>query len=332
MSVMTFRVSFAEMLPRGCRGHRDLGHRGADWSRRHRRYFNIAGITVRLETSLHIDEIPFDAKYASFAVDGPGDDNVILRHTFELPDLEGQDLGLEVYRKPPWAISRKGETWFYLGTVPNGGPPQRVAVFDRGHTRGMIYNQPADEDRVKKEGFVSLSLFPTDQIWLAPVLAERRACILHAAGVILDGKGLLFVGHSEAGKSTTVGMLKDTAEILCDDRIIVRRWQDGFRINGTWSHGDVPNVSAASAPLSAILFLQQAIENEIVPLTDRKEVWKRLLAALIRPVVTAEWWQKELDVLQEMVRDVPCYTMRFDKSGAIVERLRVLACHGDEAS
>ena len=62
-----------------------------------------------------------------------------------------------------------------------------------------------------------------------------------------------------------------------------------------------------------------------MPLTDRKEVWKRLLATLIRPLVTADWWEKELDVLQRIVDEVPCYTMRFDRSGAIVPELEGLA-------
>jgi hypothetical protein len=59
----------------------------------------------------------------------------------------------------------------------------------------------------------------------------------HAAGFVMDSKGLLFVGHSDAGKSTMMKMLRSQGEMLCDDRIIVRRWQDGFRIHGTWSHG-----------------------------------------------------------------------------------------------
>ena len=69
----------------------------------------------------------------------------------------------------------------------------------------------------------------------------------------------------------------------------------------------------------AHLFLQQDTRNEITPLTDRKEIWRRLLATLIRPMVTAEWWQKELDVLEQIVKEVRCYTshghkLRFFKS------------------
>jgi hypothetical protein len=134
-------------------------------------------------------------------------------------------------------------------------------------------------------------------------------------------------------------MLKDAnlpglnCEILCDDRNVIRKWptspsspgegkgEGEWRVHGTWSHGDVSDVSPASAPLAAILFLQQDTQNEIALLTDRKGIWKRLLATLIRPMVSVEWWQKELDVLQEIVNEVPCYTMRFNKSGAIVTEL-----------
>ena len=51
-------------------------------------------------------------------------------------------------------------------------------------------------------------------------------------------------------------MLKGQAAILCDDRNIVRRWKNGWRVHGTWSHGDVAEVSPASAPLRAIMFLR----------------------------------------------------------------------------
>ena len=83
--------------------------------------------------------------------------------------------------------------------------------------------------RGEAAGWSSLSLFPTDQILVARWLADRQGCYLHSAGAILDGKGLLFVGHSDAGKTTTVRMLQDQAEILCDDRNIVRRSGDRFR-------------------------------------------------------------------------------------------------------
>ena len=311
----------------------------AEWQDKHRRYFQIAGITVRVESGLDFDDVKFQKQFTPFAVAGPGEDNVTLRHHFELPDLKGKDLGKELYRKPPWAVSSKNGTWFYLGIAPTPDGPEldRVAVFNAQHTRATIYSPPSDVERIRTNGWGSLSLLSTDQIWLAPLLADRNAVLMHSAAVILNGQGLLFVGHSDAGKSTTVTMLKNACvgagpegnhkgsplqvEVLCDDRNIARRWNDGWRVHGTWSRGDVPDVSSASAPLRAILFLHQDSRNAITRLSDRKEIWKRLLATLIKSMVTAEWWQKELDVLEGIVNEVPCYTMDFDKSGAIVEKL-----------
>jgi MoaA/NifB/PqqE/SkfB family radical SAM enzyme len=303
------------------------------WASRHRRYFQIAGVTVRVESDLDFDTVGFSPELARFAVAGPGEDMVVLRHHFEVPDLRDVDLGKELYRKPPWAISRKNGRWTYLGIPADPADPRllRVAVFDADHTHATIYHPPADEAHVRQTGFQTLSLFPTDQIWLGPLLADRHAVLLHSAAVILNGRGLIFVGRSEAGKSTTVHLLKHAAclsgpetasvEILCDDRNILRRWDSGWRVHGTWSHGAIAEVSPASAPLDAVLFLEQASQNRLVPLKNRKVVWQRLLATIIKPMVTAAWWQKELDVIERLVKEVPCYTMRFDPSGDIVPAL-----------
>jgi hypothetical protein len=99
----------------------------------------------------------------------------------------------------------------------------------------------------------------------------------------------------------------------------------GFWVHGTWSHGTVPLVSASQAPLRALVFLRQDECNEIVRLTDRKDVSSRILACIIRPFVTADWWEKTFDVVERLVAEVPAYEMRFDKSGAVVPQIEALA-------
>jgi hypothetical protein len=140
----------------------------------------------------------------------------------------------------------------------------------------------------------------------------------------MDGHGLLFMGHSEAGKSTIRAMLKDEAgvEILGDDRNVIGRWPDGYRVHGVWTSTDPEDISVASAPLRAILWLEQAPENRLIPLGDRMEVVQKLLACLVKPLATAQWWDKSLTVVQDVAREVPCYILRFDLSGGVVEVLR----------
>jgi hypothetical protein len=212
----------------------------------------------------------------------------------------------------------------YLGIAPklDDTTLHRVVFFNYDHTVAHIHNP--DEEIFRQGNLNSLSLFPTDQIWLARVLADRQGCILHAAGMILNTQGFLFVGHSEAGKSTIVTMLQDEGEILCDDRMIVRRWPEGFRIHGTWSHGDVPIVSPNSAPLRAILLLEQTAQNRLIPITDRREIVRSLPLFVVKPLVTADWWEKILDLVGNIAREVPVYRLQFDKSGGVRQILKSL--------
>jgi MoaA/NifB/PqqE/SkfB family radical SAM enzyme len=335
------------------------------WQRDHRRYFETAGITIQVESDLPFTDQTFHPKFRKFQKDGPGPDTVTIRHHFGMPDMKPDELGREVYRKPPWAIYRRGRSWIYLGISPDADDKDlhQVVVFNNDYSRGEFYRP--DDASFRRGNLHSITLFPTDQILLAQLLADRQACFLHSAGAIirpsaldstdsspynrqsaidnrqssLMAAGLLFVGHSEAGKSTTVKLIQDRAEILCDDRNIVRKegggkggGRDGadgeqghFRVYGSWSHGEVPLVSASSAPLRAILFIKQSPDNRLVPLTDRSEVLKRLLACVIRPLETADWWQKTFSVIEALAREVPCYIMEFDKGGRIVEQILALA-------
>ena len=295
-----------------------------NWLKEHRRYFKIADITIQVNSDLPIDKGTFNLKFRHFEVAGPGEDTVSIRHHFSLPDLEGKDLGKELYRKPPWSIYKKGDSWVYLGIspTPENKSLHRAATFNRDHTHARIYNNK--EETFLKGNLHSLTLFPTDQILLARILADREGCYLHSCGVNFGGNGLLFAGHSEAGKSTMAKMLKGKAEILCDDRIIVRRRPDGFKIYGTWSHGDVPDVSANSAPLKAVMFLEKSQDNRLIPIDDKKEIMKRLLSCLIKPFVTEDWWDKTLDLTEKIITQVPCYVLEFDKSGGVVDLLEQL--------
>ena len=293
-----------------------------EWKKNHRRYFQIAGVTIQVDSDLPITDTTFHPRFKYFQVEGPGKDTITLRHHFSLPDLDNKSLGKEVYRKPPWAIYEKSNSWIYLGIPPKKTDKtlHRMAIFNHDYSSARIYNN-------KKEAFLkgnlySLTMFPTDQLLLARILADREGCYLHSCGVNFEGKGLLFAGHSDAGKSTMAKMLKGKVKILCDDRMIIRREKAGFKVYGTWSHGDVADISADSAPLKAILFLNKAKKNRLELLKDKREINKRLLGCLIKPFVTAKWWEKMFLLIERIANEIPCYLLHFDKSAVAVELLK----------
>jgi len=282
---------------------------------KNRRFYRIAGITIQIDSDLPITDRTFKPKFRLFEVEGPGEDTIFIRHCFSLPSLEGMELGSKVYDRAPWMIYKKDDGWVYLGVVREDGERHvyQAAFFSPDYSRARIHSER--EEIYRMGGLHSLTLFPTDQILLSQVLADREGCFIHSSGVKMKENGCLFVGHSDAGKSTMAGMLADRAEVLCDDRVVVRKWEEGFRIHGTWSHGDIPEVSASSAPLKALFFLEQAQENRVIPLGGGDGQAGRLLSCLIKPLVTAEWWKKMIALAEQISAQVPCYILRFDRSG-----------------
>jgi hypothetical protein len=290
------------------------------------RFYSIAGLTIAVSADLEITDTTFAEKFLQFEIPAPVGEVVRIHHHFSLPDLEGVDLGELVHDRRPWRIYRRDGGWFYVVEGEDDGrrTVHRVAQLTADHTACRMYSTPAIGERFSDGRFVSLALFATDQVLLAPVLADRRACYVHSSGVILDGKGLLFVGHSEAGKSTASGFMARAGQLLCDDRNIVRRWPDGFRVHGTWSHGELPIVSPESARLVGILFLRKAPHNRVERLHDPQRVAGELLPCVVRPLITASWWHKTLDLFDALTSEVPCYLLEFDQSGGIVGLLRGL--------
>lgn len=292
----------------------------------HTRYFEVAGLTIRFDSALPISDDTLAPKFKLFETGGPGKDNVHISHRFFLPDTNG-DFGRRVYCRSPWVIYRNGDQWVYiLETSPDPAEKQvrQISFVSADHTGSDIYNGSLIRDAYTAGNLGALTMAPTDQVLLARLLADRDGCYIHSDGVNMDGKGYLFVGHSGAGKSTIAEMLRDKAEILCDDRMIVRRWDDGYYIHGNWSHGTMPVVSAGCAPLARIFFLEKADENRIIPMERPMNSISLMLACLVKPLATADWWEKMLVLIEDMVRSVPCYRLAFDKSGRVYEALRRL--------
>ena len=291
-------------------------------------YYRIGGLTIQFQSDLPVGPETFDRRFEKFKTDDTGGDLICIHHHIGLPVTNYSDLGKRVYDKPPWSIFKNENSWIYLLSQSRelNNDPDRLAIFNDDYTVGHFYY--GDRRALEAQHRPSLTFFPTDQILIAQLMARRQGVYLHSAAVNMDGAGLVFVGHSSAGKSTTIRLLKDHGEVLCDDRNIVRQESDGFHVYGTWSHGEIPEVSSTSVPIKAILFLKKADDNRLVPMADQWDIRLRLLACLIKPLMTEEWWDKSLDVIEQIVREVPCYEMWFDKSGAIVPELEKLVKGG----
>ena len=291
------------------------------WKREHIRYYRIGGLTIQVESELPISNDTFDPDIQKFEVDNPAPDMIKIEHRFSFPKYKQSDLGTKIYKKAPWYIYKSGDHYIYFNVLsPEAGEAiQRIATCNDDHSLCRIYHE---NDAAFRFGHMqSLTHLASDQLILTRVLTQRQGCYIHAAGLVFHEHGLLFAGHSEAGKTTTVRLFKNRATVLSDDRIIIRQHNSDFHIYGTWNHSDHAEISPGNAPLRAIFFPVQANENRLELITDRRIALKQLLATIIKPMTTPDWWQQIFDLLERITQNVPCYFMHFDKSGEIIDRI-----------
>ena len=247
-----------------------------------------------------------------------------------------------MYRHPPWAIcAHAGRLWVYEGIAPERRRPDAAprGACSTPTTRAASSTTPrAAREWWRDGGLGSLTHVPQrPDLAGAPAGRPRRPATCTPAACVIDGQGFLFVGHSDAGKSTTMelrarrarrarrdplrrpqhraplaaGLRRRPARLLRARHVEPRRRARRLVGRGAAARHPLPRAVRA--------------RTRSCRSTDRKAVWQRLLATLIRPLVTADWWHKEMDVLERIVDEVPCYTMRFDRSGAIVPELEKLA-------
>lgn len=287
------------------------------------RYYQIGGITIQWEASFPVNEKVVDSQLELFRLVVPLTSDIVkLKHHFPFPDLNQYKVKKNIYKRAPWIISELEDGWLYKGisSLENDEEIWEIAHFNHDHSLGNIYHK--DSKPFEIGGLHSLSFTITDQILVSRLLADRMGCLIHSAAMIIDGKGFVFVGHSEAGKSTTVSLLREHGVILCDDRNIIRKMDGTYRVYGTWSHGTVTDLSPLDAPLKAIFFIEKAKKNSLSIINDKKYIWEVILACIIKPLATSDWWDKMFNICEDIIFNIPVYRLEIDKDDDLYETIK----------
>ena len=72
----------------------------------HSRYYQVAEITIKINSELKITDTTFAPKFKLFEIKEPGEpvDDVVINHYFGLPMFYADDAGKIVYNQSPWII------------------------------------------------------------------------------------------------------------------------------------------------------------------------------------------------------------------------------------
>jgi len=195
---------------------------------------------------------------------------------------------------------------------------------------------------------------------LLDCLKRRGRYSVHAAGLCLNGKGLLFPGNSGHGKTTlTLALLRAGWGYLSDDQVFLTREADGVRLLAFPDEIDVTENTARMFPeLAPVLTapprpgwpkrqvqVSEIYGREFVPeceaaavifprvahadqteleLMAPQEAFFELLASVT--VTDAASSQAHLDAIGALLHQVPCYRMRTGRDlDALPDRLAQLA-------
>ncbi len=163
--------------------------------------------------------------------------------------------------------------------------------------------------------------YPLDQILTMLILAQRNACIVHAAGVARRGAGVACIGRSGAGKTTLMELIGSDLPLdrLSDDRVILTA-ESKPQIYGTPWAGEGMVAANLSADLAALVFLHQGEKHELRPI-DAKAAVEQLF-----PTTSIPWFDEPrmsgcLQTLDTVVSGVPAYDLVFRRDSSVAEIL-----------
>lgn len=280
-------------------------------------FLRIADLTIALLSDDSDLKISVDSNIKRFLV-GQADPDVRIQAKWG--DLSKEKVGEKIFDSGGvWQLYSQNQTYLFRFTSPAlGSVPYKIAFFNREFTSGEVclhlpyftMGQP----------LYPLE-YPLDELLIINLLASEKGLEVHACGIIdPSGNGHLFVGQSDAGKTTMARLWQNVPGIivLSDDRIILRQNDGVVWIYGTPWHGEAKLASPARAPLKEVLFLQHGSRNERVSI-GKAEAVARFISCSFVPFYNPDGMEFSLGFCDEVVKSAPSYELGFVPDKSVVE-------------
>ncbi|MDO4748164.1 MAG: hypothetical protein Q4A12_03200 [Eubacteriales bacterium] len=142
------------------------------------------------------------------------------------------------------------------------------------------------------------------------VLVHNGHFQIHSAVVTKDGYGVAFCGLPGAGKSTQAHLWEEhlDAQALNLDQPVILFENDEVLVSGSPWSGKEDCYKSDTAPLKAIVFVQQAKENSIQSMS-KAEAYSLLFLNNFMVPVKDEIEEKHKEAVLKIVTKVPCYKL-----------------------
>ena len=143
------------------------------------------------------------------------------------------------------------------------------------------------------------------------MIIRMNGIIIHSSAVIVEGKGIIFSAPSGTGKSTHTRLWEKNfgAVVINDDTPALRVVNNKAFVYGTPWSGSTSKFVNTKAPLSAIVMLSQAKENEVVRLGAVDAV-KTILPRSFLPYQDSKLMDMAMKVIENIISLVPVYHLK----------------------
>lgn len=282
--------------------------------------FSVASIEVMLRSPISPETLRIADRYQSFMENTGKVSYHIDLEWVEHEGVLGKQPKLIYDPGEIWQMYRNESSWYAAFSYQDALAPFENR--DRLETNAT-WNQMRLLENNSRPNWISLLNSGAGELMIRTAILFAKGLVFHASGLDDNGKGIVFIGHSGAGKSTQVQMWQEEPGVVAmnDDRIAVRIGDKGAMCYGTPWGGTANIAKNHSASLKAMIILEQAPENSI-QLYSNEKVSIELMARTFLPYWDHDLMGLALDNLERIIQHVPVYLLRCRPEKSVIPLVR----------
>ncbi len=223
------------------------------------------------------------------------------------------DFSINIHNKP---VEKRAPSTSLVSLIKKNNSYSVVSKSLKFYILGDIYPGEEKGDYYHRNKFFVKPFFDSFLRTCVQFLLEKKGgVILHASAVDLNGKGFVFSGPPNIGKTTIVN-LKKGLDIVAEDCVILGRQNNSyFMFETPWSGKRNKKVR-----LDKIFFLKKYKRLKFQRL-NRAGALMETTSNAAMDIFGEDKYKKAFNNLENLITEIPCYNLYFSLTSRVWDRI-----------